>query len=173
MIQSLKDHFDARFAKGKWYFSPPKKIDWKSIFFSLTLGGGVSFAGTRVLLHKLGLVEGNYSESPPGAGWFLGPLFALIGLVILSLGFIQFAGDSLSISKTSIKRKWNFTFFSLNVVALSKTNLKDLSIEGDTSFSFKLVGIDPLGKKHSLAESDNRPALEELTRFIREYMELD
>lgn len=174
MIQSLKDNFDSRFSKGKWFFTLPKKISWTGFFFGLVWGGGFAFAGIWTLLQKMEIVSGNFTESPPGIGWVIGPLFSLIGFIGLLMGLSVFTGSSLEVSKTSIRGRWNFLFFKPQKFAVSKINLKDVRIEKtEGHFSYKIVVVEPSDKEHVAAESDNRPALEELTRFIREYMELD
>lgn len=174
MIQSLKNNFDARFAKGKWYFSLPRKISWAGFFFGLVWGGGFALAGVMTLFHKMGIVSGNYTESPEGIGWLIGPLFTIIGLCGLLMGLSVFAGNSLEVSKTSLKGRWNYLFFKSKKFAISKTNLRDLKVENtEGNFSYKMVVVEPSDKEHVAAESNDRPALEELTHFIREYMELD
>lgn len=172
MMDSLKEHFDAKFEKGKWYFKLPSDVSWFAVIFAALWGGGFAGSGTFVLLIKLGVVNTSFSESPAGIGWVIGPLFATLGYTALLIGLSQFARNRLELSKTSIKVKRNFIFFQWRKFGISRTNLKYLQIVGGgLNYKYRLLVTEPSGKVHVAASSKSKPDLENLASFIEEYMD--
>jgi hypothetical protein len=58
-----------------------------TLFVVAFFGGGFFLMGLLVVAAKLGLLHIKYGESPPGSGWFIGPLFTLIGGAFCWAGF--------------------------------------------------------------------------------------
>jgi len=103
----------------------------------------------------------------------IGPLFAILGYTALLIGLSQFARNRLEVSKTSIKLKRNYIFFQWRKFGISRTNLKDLQIVGGgLNYSYRLLVTEPSGEVHIAASSKSKPDLENLARFIEEYMDL-
>lgn len=174
MIQNLKDNFDAEFKKGNWHFKLPSSHSWFVVFFCAIWGGGFAASGTFVLLVKLGVINANISESPEGVGWFIGPLFSVMGYTALLIGISQFARNRLEISKTSIKVFRNFVLFKCRKFGISKTNLKSLEVMArGLNCGYQIRVYDPTSSPHEIAVHKDEPALKELADFISEYMELD
>ncbi|MCO4794868.1 MAG: hypothetical protein KC493_14205 [Bacteriovoracaceae bacterium] len=172
MIQKIKEHFQTDFKSGKWIIKVKDPNSWFVFFFCLVWGGGFAGAGTAVFLRKLGVFSFSFSESPEGIGWVIGPLFALIGYVALFIGTSQFFPNYLYISKTSIKKKTNYLIFTRKRFGISKTNLAYITVIDKNASGYHLQAVDPSGESEVLSVSNDKQALEELAKFITEFMEL-